>query len=515
MAYRIKGKNGLPIKKDGQFLMGYDIPETKIEQLDEKNLSFLAVGSTEDEDRDKDIVRVDGWKLANFQKNPVLPWGHNYWEPPVGKAVSIKKDKTKKKLIFKAQFDGDDDKARLIFNKYKNGYLNTFSVGFIGLEFNLREEGNYWGGKEFIKQELLEISPVTVPSNPNANMDIRGMNDDLPPTLAAQGFKQFMCKTDSGLFIPVTDTEIYTDHIILPVAKGVNGLYAKTIDNPEAEKELVGYLFKSDTDEKEAQWWVNDHGCNVSKVKYFDMSGKQIGEEEFELDVVEEEIKPEEEKGIETEETDENELTEEELEMDEEENKGEEEIENKEEENKSESSKETEEKMEDEEMMEEDMECMVEMTISMKDMDGKEMKSKKKKKKMMMNEVDMDEMMKRAFSKDKEKEFSFSEDDIKQIVQNELKKSVETEEEIDNNENDDSEIELSDETDESKSGEVIEFDASLFSPVNEDSSEDLIEIDEKVFEEVKSQIKTKGNLKNALEESIKNALRDFSGKLDD
>ena len=139
MAYRIKGKNGLPIKKDGQFLLGSDIPVVKIEQMDEENMSFLAIGSTEDEDRDKDIIRVAGWQLGNFKKNPVLPWSHNYWEPPVGKALMVKKDVEKKQLIFKPQFDKDDDKARLIFNKYKNGFLNTFSVGFIGVECCLRK----------------------------------------------------------------------------------------------------------------------------------------------------------------------------------------------------------------------------------------------------------------------------------------------------------------------------------------------------------------------------------------
>jgi HK97 family phage prohead protease len=512
MAYKIKGKNGLPIKKDGEFLLGYDIPATKIEQMDEKNLSFLAVGSTEDEDRDKDIIRVNGWQLKNFKNNPVLPWSHNYYTPPVGKAVSIKKDKNKKKLIFKAQFDADDDYARMIFNKYKNGFLSTFSVGFIPQEFVWRDEENRWyGGREYIKQELLEISPVTVPCNPGANTDVRSLTDDLPPTLAQEGYKHFVCKLDSGLFVPVGDTEIYTGTSILPVSKGIKGVYGSIIDNPDAEKELVGYLFESDMEEKEASQWVNDNGYSVSRVKYFDMSGdKFIGEKDFELEVVEEEIKTE--KSVEEEieeveeeiETEENEIKEIKSELDEEEI---EEIETKE--------------MEDEEEMsdDEDMECMVAMSISVKNMEGKELKSKNKKKKMMLNEVDMDEMMKRAFSKkDDKKEFvaeiKITDNHIKQIV-DKLKKSLVKEEEIDNNEVDESEIELEEENKESND-EEIEFDSSLLSPVSEDENEDFVELDEKVFEEVKSQMKSeKVNFKDILEKSIKDALNGFSGKLED
>ena len=48
--------------------MGFDIPEVKIEQLDDTSKTFLAIASTEDEDRDKDIIRVSGWDLKNFKK---------------------------------------------------------------------------------------------------------------------------------------------------------------------------------------------------------------------------------------------------------------------------------------------------------------------------------------------------------------------------------------------------------------------------------------------------------------
>lgn len=518
MSYRIKGKNGLPIKKDGQFLMGYDIPELKIEQLDEREMTFLAVGSTEDEDRDKDIIRVSGWQLGNFKNNPVLPWSHNYYEPPVGKAIMIKKDNTKKKLIFKPKFDANDAKAVLIFNKYKNGYLNTFSVGFLGIERNLREEGNYWGGSEYTKQELLEISPVTVPCNPNANLDIRSMSDDFPPNLVQMGYKQFMCKTDSGLFIPVTDTEIYTSPFIIPMEKGIKGVYASLVDDPESkDKQLIGFVFPEDMDEKEANEFAKEKNDNKAKVKYFDMGEKQIGSSDFELEIIEEEGEEEHKEindGSEENDIEDDGVNDKEDDQDVD-NAGEEEI--------KELTNDIEEKNKEEHT--------IEISVVITDFEGKEVKRSSKVQKKDLTEEDFDKILGDVFSDTKNtsidievKEINLNKEQLQSIVDtvvSEVKKYVVTEKEIDNNEDNESEVELSEETDESKSGDIIEFDALSFSPVDEEeNSEDIIEIDEKVFDEVKSQIGSgtkgiKSNLKEVLEKSIKKALDDFSGKLDD
>jgi HK97 family phage prohead protease len=534
MAYRIKGKNGLPIKKDGQFLMGYDIPETKIEQLNERELSFLAVGSTEDEDRDKDIVRVAGWDLKNFKNNPVLPWSHNYYEPPVGKAISIKKDKKKKKLIFKAQFDADDPKAVAIFNKYKNGYLSTFSVGFMGIDFEWRDEENRWyGGKEFTKQELLEISPVTVPANPNANMDVRSITDDLPPSLASQGFKSFMCKTDSGLFLPIGDTEIYTSPVVLDMCKGVKGVFGAEIDNPEVDNQLVGYMFGEDITEEFAKNWVDKNGCTKSKVKFFDMGEKQICEEEFELDVVEEEISidaksiideefesVEDSDSIELIETEEKNTPEEETEEKDTSEETEEKDESSDTDDKDVPEEETEEKDTPEETDEKDVSDDVDEKDETDENDSGEKESEESKEKDLNDSEETEE-------KDTPEETD--ESNIDKIVNAVFEKIkgllienkilVEKEDEIDNTEKDNSELESEDETETSKTGEIIEFDFSLSSPVSEkDNSEDFIELDEDVLHSVTIQLgkgSTNKTIKDSLEKAIIKALSEFTGRLED
>ena len=99
-----------------------------------------------------------------------MPWGHDYYNPPIAKAVEIGlKDG---KLMFKPKFATVEELSTdpsnpsewakfvdTIFKMYKGGYLRAFSVGFIPKEME---------GDTFLKQELLEISAVTVPSNPNA-----------------------------------------------------------------------------------------------------------------------------------------------------------------------------------------------------------------------------------------------------------------------------------------------------------------------------------------------------------
>jgi len=132
--------------------------------------------STEAIDRDGDIISVDGWKLDNYLKNPVILYGHNYEGLPIGKSVSTIIDSINKKLVQDVKFPTKDEYefADTVYKLAKAGYLNATSVGFIGLdsEPRLDEKGN-WLGKKYKKQELLETSIVPVPSNPTALLEAR------------------------------------------------------------------------------------------------------------------------------------------------------------------------------------------------------------------------------------------------------------------------------------------------------------------------------------------------------
>ncbi len=143
------------------------------------------IGSTSVIDRMDDTINQEGWALKNFKKNPVILFGHNSNLPPIGKALKVwVQGKGKKaQLMFRVQFDLQDKFAAEIFRKVKDGFMNTVSVGFIPLEWEQVESDNFFGGHKFLKQELLELSFVPIPANPEALVSLRklGKKFDFKP----------------------------------------------------------------------------------------------------------------------------------------------------------------------------------------------------------------------------------------------------------------------------------------------------------------------------------------------
>lgn len=249
MAYQLKGKNGQPIKKDGAPVMGADMIGVKISQLDSSALTFVAIASTEDVDRDKDIIRQSGWDLKNFKKNPIIPWSHNYWELPIAKSIKTWVDTTSNRLMFKPKFDVNDPFSKKIFDKYANGFLTSFSVGFRGIEYSERDPNNWFGGKEFTKQELLEVSAVAVPANPNANVNLSFEASGMVKSMLDIGYPEYFARRkDNWLFYPIRDVGQFASPKQVPIenTKGAFAIQATAIDgeHPEGKKEvIVGYSF--------------------------------------------------------------------------------------------------------------------------------------------------------------------------------------------------------------------------------------------------------------------------------
>lgn len=139
------------------------------------------IGSSNVTDRMGDVIDQNGWDLTNYKNNPVILWGHNVTEerPPIGKALKVwveGKGQKAAKLMFKVKFDLQDSFAAEIFRKVKDGFVNTVSVGFMPVEWEALDDDNpFFGGHKFLKQELLELSFVPVPANPEAIVTLRGM----------------------------------------------------------------------------------------------------------------------------------------------------------------------------------------------------------------------------------------------------------------------------------------------------------------------------------------------------
>lgn len=119
---------------------------------------FEVVATTDGVDRDGEIIRVEGWKFENYMKNPIILWGHNYYELEciIGAATEIKVESGK--VIIKGVF-ANTESGQLARQLYDDGILKAVSVGFIPL---MRE------GNVITEAELLELSFVSVPANPDA-----------------------------------------------------------------------------------------------------------------------------------------------------------------------------------------------------------------------------------------------------------------------------------------------------------------------------------------------------------
>jgi len=127
--------------------------------IDKVKDKFIAIASDESEDRHGEKIKLQGWELENYKKNPVLQWAHDYSVPPIGRANAIRISEGK--LVFEPEFHEETQLAKEIKALFKKGILKAFSVGFIPKDMNTKQNS-------IEKAELLEISAVPVPANPNA-----------------------------------------------------------------------------------------------------------------------------------------------------------------------------------------------------------------------------------------------------------------------------------------------------------------------------------------------------------
>jgi hypothetical protein len=158
----------------------------KFEGGEGKGATIAATISDESVDRDGDTISPKGVQHDHFDKNPVVLGFHNGGVPPVGKSngVFLRDDKVKSVTQFNdadLKMDGFVD-GYVLGQMYERGFMNAFSIGFMGLKFEFNEERkDAYGfpGVDFKEAELYEYSPVTIPSNRNALAEARAAGIDV------------------------------------------------------------------------------------------------------------------------------------------------------------------------------------------------------------------------------------------------------------------------------------------------------------------------------------------------
>jgi phage head maturation protease len=139
-----------------------------------RTISYLV--SDETPDRMGDVIRVRGWDLANYKRNPVVLWGHNANMPPIGRSGNVRRRYGPARLTSDIEFAPKEayEFADTIYQLANRGFLKATSVGFMptateDVDDNKRKKlgmGPY--GQLYVGAELMEISVVAVPANPSA-----------------------------------------------------------------------------------------------------------------------------------------------------------------------------------------------------------------------------------------------------------------------------------------------------------------------------------------------------------
>ena len=139
----------------------YQDTETKAGSEDR---TLMVKITTSNPDRSSDVVIPQGAVLDNYQRNPVVALNHKYDGLAIAKTEQL--DITSDGILAKVKFPepGVYGLADTVFELYKGGFMNAWSIGFIPIESSDRDGG----GREFKKWELLEYSAVLVPDNPEA-----------------------------------------------------------------------------------------------------------------------------------------------------------------------------------------------------------------------------------------------------------------------------------------------------------------------------------------------------------
>lgn len=153
--------------------------EVRKDEQGSRKITFVASDGTRDSAGT--VLNVDGWKLDRFNSNGIIGYQHKVyggWDDTdnpdnvIGKGYAYVKDG---QLLVDVEFEPAEinELAEKIYQKLLFGSLKAVSVGFMPIgkgQWGKDEES--LDGKNptyyYAGQELLEVSVVNIPANPNA-----------------------------------------------------------------------------------------------------------------------------------------------------------------------------------------------------------------------------------------------------------------------------------------------------------------------------------------------------------
>jgi len=144
---------------------------------DDGGVHICGMASTSDFDRAGDTIDATAWTkggLANFEKNPIILFNHDY-NHPIGRATGVKV--TENGLELKAKISKSAVvPSGAVADLVEDGVLGAFSVGFRVKDADYLSETD---GLKIKDAELFEVSVVSVPCNQAATFSLAKSFDSI------------------------------------------------------------------------------------------------------------------------------------------------------------------------------------------------------------------------------------------------------------------------------------------------------------------------------------------------
>lgn len=138
-----------------------------VRSIDEEARRVQVVVSTGDIARDGAIIDQRGWVFTNYDRNPVVLWGHDDSQLPIARAIPAKRVLTENELIETHEF-AQHAAAEDIWQAVRGGFVNATSVRWLPGNTTIRQVNGQSVLVFTEGHELLESSYVTIPADPGA-----------------------------------------------------------------------------------------------------------------------------------------------------------------------------------------------------------------------------------------------------------------------------------------------------------------------------------------------------------
>ncbi|MEH6528285.1 MAG: HK97 family phage prohead protease [Sneathiella sp.] len=147
-----------------------------VKDIGDREATFVA--SSDSVDRQGDIVDPAGADITHFMKNPQFLLQHDSRAFPIGNVARIWQEGNKLMATVKGLPAGITEEADIAWRLIKEGFLHAVSIGFhpTRSEPRYNDDGGFVG-YIFHQWELLELSLVSVPANPDALLVARSMSN--------------------------------------------------------------------------------------------------------------------------------------------------------------------------------------------------------------------------------------------------------------------------------------------------------------------------------------------------